>query len=73
MKKAVIYVGIIVLSVITFYGFAVGLSTIANMLYLNTSLIDWIYESNWCEPVILGTAVVMACEEYYRLKRCCNL
>lgn len=73
MKKAVSYIGIIMVSVTAFFVIALATDAVMDALYYNTGLIDWLYDSDLYSTLMIGLCLVPAFEAYSRLKKICDL
>ena len=60
MKKAMMYIGITVVSVAAFFAAAFAINALCELVYYNTSLLDAFYYNEWFTYMQVGiTAIVM--------------
>lgn len=70
-KKAMTYIGIIVMSVLAFYAAAFAIVWISDVVYYNTSLLDGIYMTDGLEYIQVAFAAIMMNRAYESLKHKC--
>ena len=73
MKKAMMNIGIIAVSVIIFVAIAAGICTAINYVYWNTSILDDIYDlSTYGLAFSAMVASWFTCEIYHAINRKCT-
>ena len=73
VRKGIIYIGIALVSVVTFYMIAYGLYEGCRFLYWEYDMIGWLYKADWFDMFIFAVGALASNELYARLKRICGL